>query len=63
MFTFSSDQDFKDATQVIGEVDQGGMALPDRDYYLKSDAKTVEQRKHYLAHIQKMFELLGDPVR
>ena len=46
---------------MIGEVDEGGMALPDRDYYLKTDAKTVEQRKHYVAHIQKMFELLGDP--
>jgi putative endopeptidase len=62
MFIFSSDQDFKDATQVIGEVDQGGMALPDRDYYLKNDAKTVEQRKHYVTHIQKMFVLLGDPA-
>jgi endothelin-converting enzyme/putative endopeptidase len=62
LFTFSSDQDFKDATQVIGEVDEGGMALPDRDYYLKTDAKSVEQRKHYLVHIQKMFELLGDPA-
>ena len=61
LFTFSSDQDFKDATQVIGEVDEGGMALPDRDYYLKTDAKSVEQRQHYLTHIQKMFELLGDP--
>jgi putative endopeptidase len=61
LFTFGSDQDFKDATQVIGEVDQGGMALPDRDYYLKNDAKTVEQRKHYVVHIQKMFELFGDP--
>jgi putative endopeptidase len=61
LFTFSSDQDFKDATQVIGEVDQGGMALPDRDYYLKNDAKTAEQRKHYVTHMQKMFELLGDP--
>ena len=62
LFTFSSDQDFKDATQVIGEVDEGGMALPDRDYYLKTDAKSVEQRKHYLAHIQKMFQLLDDPA-
>ncbi len=60
-FTFSSDQDFKDATQVIGEVDEGGMALPDRDYYLKNETKTAKQRQHYLAHIQKMFELLGDP--
>jgi putative endopeptidase len=59
-FNFGSDQDFKDATQVIAEADQGGMALPDRDYYLKTDAKSVELRKQYLLHVQKMFELLGD---
>ncbi|MBZ5597422.1 MAG: M13 family metallopeptidase [Acidobacteriia bacterium] len=60
LFSFSSDQDFKDASQVIAEADQGGMALPDRDYYLKDDAKSVEQRKQYVEHVQKMFELLGD---
>ena len=59
-FSFSSDQDFKDATQVIAEADQGGMALPDRDYYLKEDPKSVELRNQYVDHVQKMFELLGD---
>jgi endothelin-converting enzyme/putative endopeptidase len=62
LFTLGSTQDFKDATQVIAEVDEGGMALPDRDYYLKTDAKSVELRKHYQQHIQKMFELAGDPA-
>ena len=62
LFSFGSDQDFKDATQVIAEADQGGMALPDRDYYLKADAKSVDLRTKYLAHVQKMFELLGDPA-
>ncbi|HEY7095414.1 MAG TPA: M13 family metallopeptidase [Terriglobales bacterium] len=60
LFNFGSDQDFKDASQVIAEADQGGMSLPDRDYYLKEDAKSVELRKQYLAHVQKMFELAGD---
>jgi endothelin-converting enzyme/putative endopeptidase len=60
VFTFTSDQDFKDATQTIAEADQGGMALPDRDYYVKDDPKSVELRKQYVDHVQKMFELLGD---
>jgi len=60
LFAFRSNQDFKDSTQVIAEADQGGLGLPDRDYYLKDDAKSEELRKAYLAHVAKMFELLGD---
>jgi putative endopeptidase len=60
LFRFRSDQDYKDSTQVIAEADQGGLGLPDRDYYLKTDAKSVELRKAYVAHLQKIFELLGD---
>ena len=60
LFRFRSDQDYKDSTQVIAEVDQGGLGLPDRDYYLKTDAESAEIRKKYVAHLQKMFELLGD---
>src|SRR6266852_4442519 len=60
LFTFRSNQDFKDSTQVIAEADQGGLGLPDRDYYLKDDPKSEELRKAYLAHVAKMFELLGD---
>ena len=59
LFTFRSDQDFKDSTQVIAEADQGGLGLPDRDYYTKDDAKSEELRKAYVAHVAKMFELLG----
>ncbi len=59
-FDFQSDQDFKNSSQVIAEVDQGGLGLPDRDYYLKGDAKSVELRQAYVAHVQKMFELLSD---
>src|ERR1700687_4800976 len=60
LFTFRSNQDFKDSTEVIAEADQGGLGLPDRDYYLKDDNKSEELRKAYLAHVAKMFELLGD---
>ena len=60
LFDFGSSQDFKDSTQVIATADQGGLGLPDRDYYLKDDDKSQELRKEYLVHVQKMFELLGD---
>ncbi len=60
LFGFGSGQDFKDSTQVIAEADQGGIGLPDRDYYLRTDAKSVEQRQQYVAHVAKMFELMGD---
>ena len=59
-FTVSSGQDMKDATEVIAQVDQGGIGLPERDYYFKDDPKSVELRKQYVAHVQKMFELLGE---
>ena len=60
LFDFGSQQDFRDANQVIAAADQGGLGLPDRDYYIKTDAKSEELRKAYLAHVQKTFELLGD---
>ena len=47
LFRFDSIQDFRDANQVIANADQGGLGLPDRDYYLKTDAKSVELRKAY----------------
>ncbi len=62
LFGFDSTQDYRDASQVIAEADQGGLGLPDRDYYLKQDAKSVDLRKAYVAHVQRMFELLGDPA-
>ena len=60
LFTFGSNQDYKNSSEVIAETDQGGLGLPDRDYYLKDDAKSIELRKAYVAHVEKMFELLGD---
>jgi putative endopeptidase len=59
LFEFSSGQDFKDSTSVIAQFDQGGLGLPDRDYYLKDDPKSVEIRQKYVAHVQRMLELAG----
>ena len=59
-FDFGSDQDYKDATKVIGEVDQGGLGLPDRDYYFRTDPKSERIRKQYVWHVAKTFGLLGD---
>src|ERR1700732_163824 len=60
LFGFDSGSDFKNASQIIAEVDQGGMGMPDRDYYFKDDAKSVELRKQYVDHVTKTFVLLGD---
>jgi len=62
LFNFSSGPDFKNSMLVIGQADQGGLGLPDRDYYFKDDAKSVELRKQYVEHVQKMLELLGEPA-
>ena len=60
LFGFGSTQDFKDATQVIGDLDQGGLGLPDRDYYLKDDAATKKVQAAYLEHVEAMFKLAGE---
>lgn len=60
LFEMGSGSDFKDASHVIAEVDQGGMGLPERDYYFRKDEKSEDLRKKYVVHVQKMFELLGD---
>ncbi len=59
-FSYGSDQDFKDATSVIAEADQGGLGLPERDYYTRTDAKSIQTRRQYLAHVAKMLQLLGE---
>lgn len=53
-------QDPDNSDAIIVDVAQGGLGLPDRDYYLKDDAKSKEIRERYLQHVQKVFELLGD---
>ena len=60
LFAFYPQPDMHDSTRTIATIDQGGITLPDRDYYLKDDPKSVETRQKYLEHVQKMFELIGD---
>ena len=64
VFEFGSGQDFKNSNEVIAQADQGGLGLPDRDYYLKTDPKSVKLREQYRTHVEKMFGLLGEaPAR
>jgi putative endopeptidase len=58
-FGFSSSQDFGDSTRVIAFATGGGLGLPDRDYYLKTDARSKELRAKYEAHVATMFGLIG----
>jgi endothelin-converting enzyme/putative endopeptidase len=58
-FGFGAEADFKEANMVRAIADQGGLGLPDRDYYFRDDAKSVELRKQYVEHVGKMMVLLG----
>ncbi len=60
-FNFGSEPDFKDSKVDIATADQGGLSLPDKDYYFKDDPKSVELRQKLEQHIAKMFELYGEP--
>ena len=60
LFASGSRQDPDNSEQQIAGIDQGGIGLPDRDYYTRDDAKSKETRERYLQHAQKIFELLGD---
>jgi len=60
LFGFDSEQDARDATQVIAAVYAGGIGLPDRDDYLDPDPKAKEQRQKYQQHIVRTLQLLGD---
>jgi len=59
-YVFYAYQDFKNSTRIIANFYQGGLGLPDRDYYTNEDDKSKEIRKQYVEHVAKMFELLGD---
>src|SRR5579872_1114504 len=60
LFAAGSTQDPDNSDQEIADLDQGGLGLPDRDYYTKEDAKSKEIRERYVQHVRKVFELLGD---
>lgn len=61
-FNFGSMPDPSDAKMEMAGLDQGGLGLPEKDYYFRTDANSVELRKKYIAHIAKMLELLGTPA-
>jgi putative endopeptidase len=58
-FGYGEQQDFKDATKQIAVVIQGGLGLPEKDYYLRTEPKDVETRQQYVAHVTKMLTLAG----
>ena len=63
LFGFGSSPDFKDASTVIATMDQGGLGLPDRDYYVKDDPNSQKLRTEYVAHVQRMLQLSGAIAR
>ena len=60
LFRFGSTQDIKDSTHVIAQASQGGLGMPDRDYYFRDDEKSKQLRADYEQHVTKMFALAGD---
>jgi endothelin-converting enzyme/putative endopeptidase len=61
LFGFGSEADFKDASLEMAIADQGGMGLPERDYYTRIDEKSAALRKQYVQHVGKMLALAGMP--
>ena len=61
-FGSGTDQDAIDSSVIIVEVEAGGLGLPDRDYYLKTDDKSVKIREQYVAYIQQLLSLTGEPT-
>jgi len=60
LFGFTALQDYDDAQKTVAQFDQGGFALPGRDFYLSDDAKSVSVRKQYQTHIANMLKLTGE---
>jgi len=60
LFSFGAGPDLKDTNTVILNAFQGGLTLPNRDYYLNTDAKSQEIRQKFVTHMTNMFKLLGD---
>ena len=60
-FNYGEQQDFKDAQKQIAVVDQGGLGLPERDYYLRPGAAAEKTRQQYVQHVTNMLKLMGEP--
>jgi len=63
LFNFGSAPDLHNANQVIAYIDQGGLSLPDRDYYIKDDAHMADLRKHLVEYVTEVFTLAGQSPR
>ena len=62
LFTFTADQDAKHSSQMIAEASQGGLGLPDRDYYTKTDSASQRIQREYVAHVARTMELTGATI-
>ncbi len=60
LFNFGAAPDFKNSTMIIAAASQGGLGLPDRDYYLRSDSTARALRAAYLTYVSRTLQLLGD---
>jgi putative endopeptidase len=63
LFSIGPQQDFADATHVIAGLDQAGLGLPDRKYYLENKGSMAKVRATYVAHLGRLFQLLGQSAR
>ena len=59
LFGVGAGEDFKDVTKVIAQIEQGGLGLPDRDYYTKDDDESKKIRQAYVEHVERMLKLGG----
>jgi putative endopeptidase len=62
LFNFNSGQDDKDSSRDIAQASQGGLGMPDRDYYTKTDEDSKKLRDQYVDHVAKMLTLTGEPA-
>ncbi len=61
MFNSGSEPDFKNSSRVILALEQGGLGLPDRDYYTRTDSISTKLRERYRTHVEQIFALAGEP--
>lgn len=61
LFNYGEEQDFKNAQNQIALVDQGGLGLPEKDYYLRTGAAAEKTRQQYVQHVTNMLKLMGEP--
>jgi putative endopeptidase len=59
-FSYGEQQDFKDATKQIAAIDQGGLGMPEKDFYLRTGPKDIQLRKDYVAYVTRILTLSGD---